>query len=215
MPKTLDDPLAGNASGRATNPTATDTGSSKPSGFEPVASPAVATTDVGAGAPFASSGAKSSNTAATPGGTAERSGKTDQRMNTNMDQTIDSSTKDKTAADANKLGDDAKRIRDDANVVGEDLAKLAREAVSALQRVADDLAVKAGHRAGEAVDVAKGVGLATVDNVTAVAGDAKQRMESGVDTLSQSVARNPLTAVAIAAGVGMLFGMMNRSSGHR
>lgn len=210
MPKTLDDPLAGTASGRATNPTATDAGSGKPSGFAPVSSPAVATTDVGAGAPFASSGAKADTAGAT-----DRSGKTDQRMNTTMDQTFDSTTKDKTAADASKLGDDAKRIRDDAAVVGEDLAKLAREAVSALQRVADDLAVKAGHRAGEAVDVAKGVGLATVDNVAAVAGDAKHRVEGGVETLSQSVSRNPLTAVAIAAGVGMLFGMMNRSSGHR
>ena len=59
-----------------------------------------------------------------------------------------------------------------------------------------------------------GVGLAAVDNVGAIASDAKHRVDSGVETLSQSVARNPITAIAIAAGVGLLFGMMNRS-GHR
>lgn len=209
MPKTIDDPLTGAASGRPANPAATDSSTLKPSGFQPAATSAVATTDVGAGAPFSSPSAKGIGA-----NTAPRSDQTDRKTESLMDQTFDSTTRDKTAADASKLGDDAKRIRDDAAVVGEDLAKLAREAVSALQRVADDLATKAGNRAGEAVDVAKSVGLATVDNVTAAAGDAKQRVDSGVETLSQSVARNPLTAVAIAAGVGMLFGMMNRSS-HR
>jgi ElaB/YqjD/DUF883 family membrane-anchored ribosome-binding protein len=187
-----DDPAT--AIGQPATPAATDTG--RPSNFAPPAAPtAVASTDVGAGAPFATDNKRT----------------TDMNRPEKLDEMFDQGTKDKAAADATKLGDDAKKIKDDAAVVGEDLAKLAREAVAALQRVADDLGTKAASKAGDAVETAKGVGLATVDNVTAVASDAKHRVDNGVETLSQSVSRNPLTAVAIAAGVGMLFGMMNRS----
>lgn len=192
MPRMQDDPATAN--GQPATPAATDTG--RPSTFAPLAAPtAVAPTDVGAGAPFATDNKRT----------------TDMNRPEKLDEMFDQSTKDKAAADATKLGDDAKKIKDDAAIVGEDLAKLAREAVAALQRVADDLGSKAASRAGDAVETAKGVGLATVDNVTAVASDAKHRVDNGVETLSQSVSRNPLTAVAIAAGVGMLFGMMNRS----
>ncbi|MBP0651938.1 hypothetical protein J8J40_33245, partial [Mycobacterium tuberculosis] len=78
------------------------------------------------------------------------------------------------------------------------------------QKLADDLSTRATSRTDQAVETAKGAGLAAVDNVATAAGDARQRVESGVETISQSVARNPLTAVAIAAGVGMILGLMNR-----
>lgn len=200
MPRMQDDPAT--ASGQPATPAATDNG--RPSSFAPPVAPsAVAPTDVGAGAPFATDNKRT----------------TDMNRPEKLDEMFDQGTKDKAAAEAAKLGDDAKKIlgddakkiKDDAALVGEDLAKLAREAVAALQRVADDLGAKAASKAGDAVETAKGVGLATVDNVTAVASDAKHRVDNGMESLSQSVARNPLTAVAIAAGVGMLFGMMNRS----
>lgn len=160
----------------------------------------------------------------------DRSDKIDQTFDPTAKSGSFDASKDKAMAEASRLGDEAKRIKDDAAAklgdeagrvkenaaaVGEDLAKLAREAVSALQRVADDLASRATDRAGEAVETAKGVGLAAVDNVGAIASDAKHRVDSGVETLSQSVARNPITAIAIAAGVGLLFGMMNRSDHRR
>lgn len=200
MPKTPSGASAGVASVRPDTPVSSDSEQSRPSGFLPAPAAPVAATD-------------SAASASVPANPRSPVMNRPEKLDQTKDDALDSAAavKDKAVAETAKLGDDAKRVRDDAVIVGEDLAALAREAVSALQRVADDLAAKAGTRAEEAVEAAKGVGVATVENVSAVASDARQRAEGGVEALSQSVARNPLTSVAIAAGVGMIVGMINRS----
>jgi ElaB/YqjD/DUF883 family membrane-anchored ribosome-binding protein len=54
-----------------------------------------------------------------------------------------------------------------------------------------------------------------VDGVSAVASETKAVTEEGFEAIGRSVKRNPLTALAIAAGTGVLIGWMTGSDGRR
>ena len=76
--------------------------------------------------------------------------------------------------------------------VGSDFARLKDEIIAVISQAL----TSAGHGAK--------------DKATHVYGAARQRGTQAVKGLQGSVAANPLTSLAIAAGVGMLFGMVCR-----
>lgn len=110
---------------------------------------------------------------------------------------------------------DTSRLRSDTAAVGDDVAVLARQAVDAIRQAADAFAARAGVKTGEAVATARAAGNATVDGIGAVAGEARALTEDGIDAIGRSVARNPVTALTIAAGAGLLIGWMTRSDPRR
>ncbi|TBW40385.1 hypothetical protein EYW49_04160 [Siculibacillus lacustris] len=110
---------------------------------------------------------------------------------------------------------DTSRLQSDTAAVGDDVAALARQAVEAIRQAADAFAAQAGVKSDEAVAAARAAGTATIDGIGAVAGDARALTENGIDAIGRSVARNPVAALAIAAGAGLLLGWMTRSDARR
>jgi ElaB/YqjD/DUF883 family membrane-anchored ribosome-binding protein len=110
---------------------------------------------------------------------------------------------------------DTARLASDTVAVGEDVATLARQAVEAIRQAADAFAAQAGVKTDEAVATARAAGAAAVDGIGAVAGDARAITADGLDAVGRSVARNPVTALAIAAGAGLLIGWLTRSDARR
>ena len=51
------------------------------------------------------------------------------------------------------------------------------------------------------------------EKIASTAADAQSRVRAASDEIEASVERNPVTAVLIAFGIGMLLGMMSRSRG--
>ena len=64
----------------------------------------------------------------------------------------------------------------------------------------------AGHRVSEAVGDAR-------DKIASTAADAQNRVRVASGEIEASIEHNPLTAVGIAFGIGMLLGVMTRSRG--
>jgi ElaB/YqjD/DUF883 family membrane-anchored ribosome-binding protein len=82
----------------------------------------------------------------------------------------------------------------------EDIARLT-DTVSGLVRTQTDAA---GTALREAMGGAR-------DQFSQAAGQAQESAIGAIADLERRIEKNPLTAVLIAAGVGMIFGMMNRS----
>jgi hypothetical protein len=110
---------------------------------------------------------------------------------------------------------DTDRLRSDVAAVGTDAAALAAQAVDAIRKAADAFATQAGVKTDEALSAARYAKAATVDGLGYVARETGVVTEESVDALGRSVARNPLTALAIAAGAGLVLGWMTRSDPHR
>ncbi|WP_158639302.1 DUF883 family protein [Elioraea rosea] len=81
----------------------------------------------------------------------------------------------------------------------QDLARLSDAMGTLLQTQAQG----AGQRVSDAVDDAKA-------KFTSTAADVKSRVTSAGDEIEASIERNPLTAMLISFGVGMVLGMMSR-----
>lgn len=110
---------------------------------------------------------------------------------------------------------DTSRIAADTTAVGEDLIDLARQAVEAIRKAADELAATAGNKADSAVSAARAAGTATADSIGGIAGDARSLAEDTFDSLGKTIGRNPIAALAIAAGTGLLLGLFSRSDSRR
>ena len=106
---------------------------------------------------------------------------------------------------------DTSKLSSDSAQVGDDISQLARAAIDAIRAATEEFASKAGVSKGEAVDAVRHAGQAAVSGLRAGAGEARILTETGLDTLGKSVIRNPLAALAIAAGTGLLLGLLSRS----
>jgi len=60
-----------------------------------------------------------------------------------------------------------------------------------------------------------GAGAATADKVGALAHDAGVLGRNSLESVTEAVSKRPLTAIAVAAGVGLLLGMMSRPGAGR
>lgn len=93
----------------------------------------------------------------------------------------------------------------------DDLNVLSHQALDALRRAADELTALLGANAAGAVAAFKQAGQSASSNVNDLAGNARDIGRDKLDDLSEAVRRNPLTSLALAAGAGMIFGMMRRN----
>ena len=72
-----------------------------------------------------------------------------------------------------------------------------------------------GEKAAEAAGAVAGAGAATADKVGALAHDAGVLGRNSLESVTEAVSKRPLTAIAVAAGVGLLLGMMSRPGAGR
>jgi ElaB/YqjD/DUF883 family membrane-anchored ribosome-binding protein len=98
-----------------------------------------------------------------------------------------------------------------------DINALASQTVDAVQKAVDDLTELLSSHAPEAVAALKEASKAAGENIGDLAhelkDDAREIGRARLDDLSVAVRRNPLTALAIAAGVGLIVGLWNNRGG--
>jgi ElaB/YqjD/DUF883 family membrane-anchored ribosome-binding protein len=95
--------------------------------------------------------------------------------------------------DGTPFNQDLHKLNDGLHTLRTDVGNVAHEAGDALRSGAAQVQQRAGH----AVDVAK-------ENIH----DAEKYVANAADSLKELVVRNPVTSVAIAAGVGLLIGSL-------
>lgn len=113
---------------------------------------------------------------------------------------------------------EAKEVDQTSGATGEevrsaDVDALASQAVDAVQKAVDDLTQLLRAHAPEAAAALKEASRAAGENIGGLAqelkDDAREIGRARLDDLSGAVRRNPLTALAIAAGVGLIVGLWN------
>ena len=102
------------------------------------------------------------------------------------------------------MGIDIKAERDE-------LAATINDAVIAIRAALAEFSETAAERRGEAAEAVKKAGARAADQAGHVASQARASADRGVETLSDSVAKNPLAALAIAAGLGFILAHLTRS----
>jgi ElaB/YqjD/DUF883 family membrane-anchored ribosome-binding protein len=108
---------------------------------------------------------------------------------------LENSMTKNTEGAAGDLTADVTALRQDVARLAETMSKLVRHQTQA-----------AGVRVSEAVGDAG-------HQIASTAADAQNRVRAASGEIEASIERNPLTAVLVAFGIGMLFGMMSRSRG--
>jgi ElaB/YqjD/DUF883 family membrane-anchored ribosome-binding protein len=101
-------------------------------------------------------------------------------------------------------------MREHARSVSEQAGELASTAADYIQKKSSDIgqvAAEAGSQAARTARVAAGEAAETLSDVSTVARDLAL---DGMDRLSAEVARHPIQAIAVAAGLGILLGLMTR-----
>lgn len=116
------------------------------------------------------------------------------------------------------VADNASKIKKDIGAAGSDLADkagdvaiAAQEALAEMRRVIDEFAAKTGVKASEALDTVKTTGVETADHIGVALNSAGALGKEGLDGVADAVAKRPMTALAIALGVGLLVGLTSRS----
>ncbi len=99
---------------------------------------------------------------------------------------------------------------DDIAVQAKDIADQAREALEQMQQILNTFAAQTGQSLGEAGDAAKTAASHSGDLIGSMASDIKANGEQSLDALAATVSRHPFGAVAAAAGVGLLLGLLSR-----
>jgi len=84
-----------------------------------------------------------------------------------------------------------------------------------MRRIFDNFATKTGAATSEAAGGVKEAGVEAGRQVGAALNSAEALGREGLETIADSVARRPLTSLAIAAGVGMVVGYCSRESARR
>lgn len=118
---------------------------------------------------------------------------------------------------AKTVADNAAKIKKDIGTAGSDLAGkagdvavAAQEAMVEMRRIIDEFAAKTGTKASEAFDTVKATGAETADLVNAALNGASALGKEGLDGVADAVAKRPMTAMAVALGVGLLVGLASR-----
>jgi ElaB/YqjD/DUF883 family membrane-anchored ribosome-binding protein len=105
----------------------------------------------------------------------------------------------------------------DADVKAGDVDSLASHAVDAVQKAVEELTALLRSHAPEAASALKEASKAAGENIGDLAhelkDDAREIGRARLDDLSAAVRRNPLASLAIAAGVGLIFGLWNNRGG--
>jgi ElaB/YqjD/DUF883 family membrane-anchored ribosome-binding protein len=104
---------------------------------------------------------------------------------------------------------DPKAAAEETAAVASDVNALVAQAVEAIHRVVEDLSRLAADPSAK-VAALKDAGKATAENLGEFAHDASKLGRSGLDEVSAAVRRNPLTWLAVAAGVGLIVGLWQR-----
>lgn len=102
------------------------------------------------------------------------------------------------------MGIDIKAERDE-------LATTISDAVVAIRAALAEFSETAAARRDEAADAMKQAGARAADQAGHVAAEARATADRGVETISDTVAKNPLAALAIAAGFGFILAHLTRS----
>ncbi|SFM60577.1 hypothetical protein SAMN05192571_103116 [Pleomorphomonas diazotrophica] len=115
------------------------------------------------------------------------------------------------------VAENARKIKQDLGAAGSDLAGkagdvavAAQEALSQMKRIMDEFAAKTGTKASEAVETVKATGADTADHLGAALSGASSLGKEGIDGIAEAAAKRPVTAMAIALGVGLLLGLASR-----
>ncbi len=100
-----------------------------------------------------------------------------------------------------------------AEAAGEDVNALAAQAMDAMRKAVDDMTALLRANAPGAVSALKEAGKAAGDNIGDLAHNAGDIGRDRLDDLSAAVRRNPLSWLAAAAGLGLIFGLWNNRGG--
>lgn len=118
---------------------------------------------------------------------------------------------------ARVVAENAKKIKQDIGAAGSELAGqagdvaiAAQEALMEMKKIVDEFAAKTGAKASEAVETVKATGSETADHIGAALGGASSLGKEGLDGIAEAAAKRPVTAMAIALGVGLLLGLASR-----
>ncbi len=118
---------------------------------------------------------------------------------------------DEAAATAKDLGETGAVLAEQAAAV----AQSAREALAEMREIVERFAAATGDRAGEAVDAVKATGAETAGRVAGLVDDARTLGRDGLDGLADTVAKRPISSLAVAAGIGLLLGLVTQAGGRR
>lgn len=118
---------------------------------------------------------------------------------------------EKAAGAAADVAATAAAVADEAGRV----ATSAKEALAEMRRIVEDFAAATGERASTAASAVEATGAATVERFGALVDDARVLGRNGLDEVADTVAKRPLAALAVAAGVGLALGLLTRSGGER
>jgi ElaB/YqjD/DUF883 family membrane-anchored ribosome-binding protein len=84
------------------------------------------------------------------------------------------------------------------------------DAVTSIRSEVDEFTRFVAQKKDEIADILKVAGGRTGDQLNGIAKEMRASGDHGVAMVARTVSENPLTAVALAAGTGMLIGRMSR-----
>ncbi|MCM5558814.1 hypothetical protein [Pleomorphomonas sp. JP5] len=120
---------------------------------------------------------------------------------------------------ARVVAENARKIKQDFGAAGSelagkagDVATAAQEALIEMKRIMDEFAAKTGTKASEAVETVKATGADAADHLGAAFNGAGSLGKESIDGIAEAAAKRPITAMAIALGVGVLLGFASRGS---
>lgn len=91
------------------------------------------------------------------------------------------------------------------------VARSAREALAEMRAIVDRFAAATGDRAGEAADAVSATGADAAERLAGLADEARTLGRDGLDRIAAGVAERPIAALAVAAGVGLVLGLVTRT----
>ena len=120
---------------------------------------------------------------------------------------------------ARVVAENARKIKQDLGAAGSelagkagDVATAAQEALTEMKRIMDEFAAKTGTKASEAAETVKAASADTAGHIGAAFSGAGSLGKESIDGIAEAAAKRPVTAMAIAMGVGLLLGLASRGS---
>jgi ElaB/YqjD/DUF883 family membrane-anchored ribosome-binding protein len=86
-----------------------------------------------------------------------------------------------------------------------------REVVATMKAELDEFSRAAAQTRNTATSAVKKLGADTGDQLNELSNNAQDQVHRGAQSVAKSVAANPLSALAIAAGAGYIFGLATRA----
>jgi ElaB/YqjD/DUF883 family membrane-anchored ribosome-binding protein len=99
---------------------------------------------------------------------------------------------------------------DDVNAEKEEFATTVNDAVKAIRAAVDEFTLAASVAKSETADALKNAGYRAAGQLNDLAGGAQDYADRSVASLSRSVSANPIGALALAGGAGVLIGLAMR-----